>query len=172
MNALEHGITEQSVSAIVAEAVSSFPEPSPERLSPENLSFEPSTGPGFHAVSTQATLTGAWNGTVNLQVPVQLAASFASALFGIPSSDITAAERADVVAELCNVVAGNLKGLIRGPSALSLPTINDGGVDDGEPGPAGHHAASPAGRVAVNLGYPFLGQIIVVQVIEFEGGTP
>jgi hypothetical protein len=172
MNALEHGITEQSVSAIVAEAVSSFPEPSPEHLPPEHLSFEPSTGPGFHVVSSQAKLTGAWSGTVNLQVPVQLAASFASALFGIPAGDITATERADVVAELCNVVAGNLKGLIQGPAALSLPTIDDGGADHGEAQAAGRHAAPPEGRVAINLAYPFLGQIIVVQVIEFEGGTP
>ena len=31
-------------------------------------------------------------------------------------------ERADVVAELSNVIAGNLKGLIRGGVTLSLPT--------------------------------------------------
>jgi len=162
MKALEHGITEASVSAVVTDALGSFPEPSPVQPS-----LEPAAATSVRIVFTQANLTGAWNGAVNLRVPVPLAASLASAIFGIPADDISAAERADVVAELCNTVAGNLKGLIRGKAALSLPTVREGDARAVDP-----HAAFPAGTVAVNLAYPFLGQLIAVQVIDYEDGTP
>ena len=112
-------------------------------------------------------LVGIWNGTVALRVPVALASALTSALFAIPASEISAAERADVVAELCNVVAGNLKGLIRGGVALSLPTTleRDAGAIVRETTPR-------TGTVAVDFIYPFLGQLIAVQIIEHEDVAP
>jgi|tagenome__1003787_1003787.scaffolds.fasta_scaffold19416268_2 hypothetical protein len=98
MNARGHGITEHSVLAILAEALSSFPEP----LLPDG-SPAPSAQTAFaQTVFGQASLTGSWNGTVTLRVPVPLASSLTSALFAIPAGEISAVERADVVAELCN----------------------------------------------------------------------
>ena len=111
MSAREHGITEHSVQAILAEALSSFPEPSLPEGSP---------APDAQAVFSQASLTGIWNGTVVLRVPVALASALTSALFTIPTREISAVERADVVAELCNVVAGNLKQHYRRECAAAL----------------------------------------------------
>ena len=110
MNAREHGITEQTVLAILAKALSSFPKPS----LPDGSPAPDAQTPNAQTIFGQASLTGTWNGAVTLRVPVPLASSLTSALFAIPVSEISAVERADVVAELCNVIAGNLKGLDRG----------------------------------------------------------
>jgi hypothetical protein len=164
MNAGEHDITEHSVLAILAEALSSFPEPS----LPDG-----SSAPDVQNVFGQASLTGAWNGTVTLRVPVPLASSLTSALFAIPAGEISAVERADVVAELCNVVAGNLKGLIRGGVTLSLPTALEVDTEaiSGQTAPSMGAAPMP-GAVAVDVIYPFLGQLIAVQIIEYEYCAP
>lgn len=157
MSALEHGITEEAVTAFVAEALASFPEPPSQVLSRTDA----------RVVLAQARLSGAWNGTVAFRVPSPLAACLASALFGIPAEETTPAERTDVVAELCNTVAGNVKGLVRGAAVLSLPSVAERG-----PEAMGHHTASPTGIVAVNLVHPFLGRFIVVQIIEHRDGEP
>jgi len=112
-------------------------------------------------------LVGIWNGTVALRVPVALASALTSALFAIPASEISATERADVVAELCNVVAGNLKGLIRGGVALSLPTTLER-----DAGAIVRETAPRTGAVAVDFVYSFLGQLIAVQIIEHEDVAP
>jgi hypothetical protein len=158
MSAREHGITEHSVQAILAEALSSFPEPS----LPDG-----SSTPGVQAVFAQASLAGIWNATVTLRVPVALASALTSALFAIPAGQISAVERADVVAELCNVVAGNLKGLIQGGVKLSLPITLEGDAEA-----MLREAASHAGAVTVDFIYPFLGQLIAVQIIEHEDVAP
>jgi hypothetical protein len=158
MSAREHGITERSVQAILAEALSSFPEPS----LPDG-----SSAPDAQAIFSQASLTGIWNGTVTLRVPVAVASSLTSALFAIPAGEISAAERADVVAELCNVVAGNLKGLIQGGVTLSLPTSLEGDAEA-----MIRETAPRTGAVAVDFIYPFLGQLIAVQIIEHEDVAP
>jgi hypothetical protein len=158
MNAREHGITEHSVLAILAEALSSFPEPS----LPDG-----SSAPDAQAIFSQVSLTGIWNGTVTLRVPVAVASSLTSALFAIPAGEISAAERADVVAELCNVVAGNLKGLIRGGVTLSLPTALEGDAEL-----MTRQTALSTGAVAVDAIYSFLGQLIAVQIIEYEYCAP
>jgi hypothetical protein len=158
MSAREHGITEHSVQAILAEALSSFPEPSMP---------EESSAPNAQAVFSQASLTGIWNGTVTLLIPVALASALTSALFAIPAAEISAAERADVVAELCNVVAGNLKGLIRGGVTLSLPTALEGDAEA-----MIRETARRTGTVAVDFVYPFLGQLIAVRIIEHKDVAP
>jgi hypothetical protein len=163
MNAREHGITEHSVLAILAEALSSFPEPSLPDGSPA-----PNAQTIFsQTVFGQVSLTGAWNGTITLRVPMPLASSLTSTLFAIPAGEISSVERADVVAELCNVVAGNLKGLIRGGVTLSLPTALEGDAEL-----MTRQTALSTGAVAVDAIYPFLGQLIAVQIIEYEYCAP
>jgi CheY-specific phosphatase CheX len=153
VNARKHGITESSVLTILAEALGSFPQPS--------LPGGPLMSQA-QSVFGKASLTGAWNGTVTLNVPVSVASSLTSALFAIPAGEISAADRADVVAELCNVVAGNLKGLIQGEVTLSLPTALE--VNAGE---AGSQIPPGSGAIAVDAAFPFLGQPIAVRIIEY-----
>jgi len=50
----------------------------------------------------------------------------AAAMMQVPPADVTAADERDVAAELVNMVGGNLKSLLPGPSHLSLPTVVTG----------------------------------------------
>ena len=73
-----------------------------------------------------ATISGEWNGTVCVSCS-QLAARHAtSAMFGMEDDELTADEINDAVGELVNVVGGNIKSLVPGPSVLGLPTVIEG----------------------------------------------
>jgi CheY-specific phosphatase CheX len=158
MSARDRGITEQSVPTILDEALSSFPKPPlPDGTSTSSL----------HTVFAHASLTGAWSGTVALRMPVSVASSLTSALFTIPTGEISTVERADVVGELSNVIAGNLKGLIGGGTTLSLPVVIEGDAEATD-----NRAVSLTGAVVVDFVYPFLGQLIAVQIIEYENSAP
>ncbi|EWY37389.1 hypothetical protein N825_11560 [Skermanella stibiiresistens SB22] len=157
MNALEHGITEEAVTAFIDEALASFPEPPSPVLSRTDT----------RVVVARIGLSGAWNGMLVFRVPAPLAACLASTLFGVPAAETTSAERTDVVAELCNTVGGNIKGLIRGAAALSLPIVTERHAEV-----VGQQTATPSGTVAVNLVHSFLGRFILVQVIENADGAP
>ncbi len=52
--------------------------------------------------------------------PVNLAARLTAGMLGSPATP-TADEIADAVGELCNMIAGNIKGAIAGPSTLRPP---------------------------------------------------
>lgn len=152
VKAKDHGLTEGSVLAILAEALRSFPQP-PAPTGPSELQMQ--------AVVGKACLSGTWSGFVTLHVPVPVASSLTSALFAIPAGEISAADRADVVAELCNVVAGNLKGLIGGSVALSLPTTLEGSSEL-----RNSQIPSGSGTIVVDVVFPFLGLPIAVRIIE------
>jgi CheY-specific phosphatase CheX len=154
MSAREHGITEQSVSVLLEEALSSFPEPPlPDRP----------VAPCIHTVLAHVRLTGIWSGAIVLGVPVPVASSLTSALFAIPADEVSAVERADMVGELVNLIAGNLKGLIQGGATLSLPVVLEGDEEAIKT-----TTASLTGIVVVDFVYPFLGQLIAVRITEHE----
>jgi len=71
-------------------------------------------------------IVGAWNGTV-LYLPTEAFARRAAALMlAVPEEAVTTDDVHDAAAELCNIVAGSLKGVLPGPSSLSLPTVAEG----------------------------------------------
>lgn len=68
-------------------------------------------------------IAGAWVGSVVLTLSPELALASSAAMFKVAAQDVTAADRQEVAAELVNMIGGNLKSLLPGPSFLSLPTI-------------------------------------------------
>jgi chemotaxis protein CheX len=78
--------------------------------------------PGKEVVAL-AEISGEWNGTVCLSCSRLAARHATAAMFGIPDEELTAADIADAVGELVNVVGGNIKSLVPGPSVLSLPSV-------------------------------------------------
>ena len=68
-------------------------------------------------------VTGDWKGCVLLACPKQLARTAASAMFDLPAEQLTGDEIADALDELTNMVAGNIKSLLPGPSRLSIPVV-------------------------------------------------
>lgn len=81
-------------------------------------------GAGEDEVATCVEITGAWEGSVTLCCPTGLAARVASIMFGL--GDIEADDPDlvnDALCELANMIGGNLKGLLPGPSILSVPKV-------------------------------------------------
>jgi len=68
-------------------------------------------------------VTGDWKGCVLLACPEQLARNAASAMFDLPAERLTDDEVADALGELTNMIAGNIKSLLPGPSRLSMPAV-------------------------------------------------
>lgn len=87
------------------------------------LVFDEVTG---EDVLAMATISGEWNGTICVSCSRVAARHAASAMFGMEDEELTAGEIDDAVGELVNVVGGNIKSLVPGPSVLGLPTVVEG----------------------------------------------
>jgi len=73
------------------------------------------------------TIGGAWRGAVVLQCSAEHAVEAAEAMFAAEPGSLSAAEVADALGELTNMVGGNLKNLLPEPSSLSIPSVSAGG---------------------------------------------
>jgi chemotaxis protein CheX len=79
------------------------------------------------ALSAWVDVVGPWTGTVVLTTGRQTAADLCCALLGETAPEILEHEDvADAFGEIANVVGGNVKAALPGPSALSLPEVGDG----------------------------------------------
>lgn len=77
--------------------------------------------------SSAVTISGAWQGAVTLEVDADAARRLTSQMLGIPSpEDAEESDVADAVGELVNMIGGNVKGMMPGPSTLSLPAVAAG----------------------------------------------
>lgn len=82
---------------------------------------------GSGEIVSTVEITGAWNGTVCLSCSVVAGRHAASAMFDMEDSELSPAEISDAVGELVNMVGGNIKSLLPGPTQLSLPTVHSEG---------------------------------------------
>lgn len=81
-------------------------------LAPERVSL---------AASIQ--ISGEWVGSVVLGLSPATARAATAAMLQIAPDDVTDVDQREVAAELVNMIGGNLKSLLPGPSYLSLPTV-------------------------------------------------
>ena len=90
--------------------------------------------PGAHPVPADAwyaaiTVTGEWEAMMLIAMPKALADRIATTMLGLPAEDPVALEDVtDALGELVNIVGGNVKSLMPGPSTLSLPLVAQGAV--------------------------------------------
>lgn len=88
---------------------------------------EPDAVPGRPLVVGVIDIVGPRAFTLRMEMPEQVAAPLVAAA-GCPDSADSAAEAVtDAAAEIVNMVGGNLKGILAGPSNLSLPAVARGG---------------------------------------------
>jgi chemotaxis protein CheX len=66
-------------------------------------------------------IDGAWRGAVLVRCPYALAALVTAAM--LEGEAVTLDDVRDALGELTNMVAGNVKALLPGPSTISLPTV-------------------------------------------------
>lgn len=71
-------------------------------------------------------ISGEWNGAVLVQTTSKLANRAACAMLAMEDSEVEMNDRQDTMAELANMIGGNIKSLVPGPSSLSLPTVTCG----------------------------------------------
>jgi chemotaxis protein CheX len=71
-------------------------------------------------------LSGAYTGSIMLQCSPPAARDAAAALFSIAPGDVTQTEVIDAIGEIANMVGGNVKSMLPGPSLLSLPLVVQG----------------------------------------------
>jgi chemotaxis protein CheX len=77
-------------------------------------------------ISGCVQISGQWQGAVVLQSSAAFATRAAVRMLSIPAGDVTESDLLDVIAELANMIGGNLKGLVPHPSFLSLPCVARG----------------------------------------------
>jgi len=94
------------------------------RLPIEVDSFALTTGE--QTMSACVHITGQWRGAVALSCAKGLAAQAASVMFGIDAANASRCDMQDALGELVNMLGGNVKALMPGPSHLSLPSVVDG----------------------------------------------
>lgn len=79
------------------------------------------------AWSATVSVTGGWQGVVTLELDEDVARKVTARMLAIPGPDeVNDGDVADAVGELVNMVGGNIKSLMRGPSTLSLPSVAAG----------------------------------------------
>jgi chemotaxis protein CheX len=71
-------------------------------------------------------LSGAYTGSIMLRCSPPAARDAAAALYSIAPADVTQSEVIDAIGEIANMVGGNVKSMLPGPSLLSLPSVVQG----------------------------------------------
>ena len=71
-------------------------------------------------------ISGDYRGGIRLECSRALVQRAGSIMFDLPADQISEEDERDVVGELTNVIAGNIKALIPGSNLISLPTIVEG----------------------------------------------
>lgn len=120
------------------------------------------TTPPQSAIEGRVRIRGGWHGTIVLQTDEKLANRAASKMLclatGASASDKDAN---DAIAELTNILGGNLKALLPGPSQLGLPVA----------GPSNDHGLGPIkGRMLAELAFHCDTMPLRVKLFEDETG--
>lgn len=125
-------------------------------LAPRALE-EADTEPDGPTVAGVVHITGASTGAVTVQVSAPLADRLAARMFRLIDRKPSPEEKVDAIGELTNMVGGSLKGLMDGPSHLSLPAVIDGN---------GYQVRIPRGRTVNTVPFDCEGQRFVVTVVS------
>lgn len=71
-------------------------------------------------------ISGTWRGAVVIQTTEGFARRAASEMLDIEAENITIADMEDTLAEITNMIGGNIKSQVPSPSYLSLPSVTTG----------------------------------------------
>jgi chemotaxis protein CheX len=119
--------------------------------------------PDLHTRTAVVHLGGAWRGSVAITAGAPLADECASRMFQMSVAELSSAELQDSWGEMGNMIAGNLKALVHGPTQLSLPTVMEGST---------YTFRVPRTHPLNELTYACHGHRLRVTVLRVEGDTP
>ncbi len=113
-----------------------------------------------HVLTGCVQITGEWEGAIVVSCSHKLAVGTTAFMFDMEHEEVTAEELQDAVGELANMVGGSVKGLVPGPSRLSLPTVIDG---------SDYKTKIPGSRKLVEACMSSDGEPLVVTVMQRVG---
>jgi len=87
---------------------------------------EPAEGADSPMITATIHISGDFSGGIRFECSKVLIRQAASVMFDRPGNQLNDDDDRDVIGELANVIAGNIKALIPGSNSISLPTIIDG----------------------------------------------
>jgi chemotaxis protein CheX len=102
-------------------------------------------------------ITGGWQGAVVVTCPLEVAEAITAAMFELDPGAASQEELDDAMGEMANMIGGNIKGLLPGPSQLSLPTVAEG---------RNFSAAFPGAELAVEALYALEAGPLGIQVLR------
>jgi chemotaxis protein CheX len=110
-------------------------------------------------LSACVQITGAWKGAVVLTCPEAFAGEAAMRMFNTPEGERSLTDMQDAIAELSNMIGGNLKGLLTVADAcqLSLPSVVAG---------ADYTTRIPGSRLVHRIPLECSGHTIVINVLQ------
>lgn len=108
-------------------------------------------------VASRIAVTGDWNGSIWLDCSAEAARDAAAIMFDLERDQAGAEELVDAVAELANMIAGSVRGLLGANTTIGLPT-NTETVD------------SSAGASVEAVHLEANGEAIRVRVVEEPSG--
>lgn len=85
-------------------------------------------------VAGSVQISGEWNGAVIVSMTWWLARTVTGHMFERNVDDLAADDVADAVGEIANMIGGNIKALLPGPTQLSIPIVVSGGPAPKFPG--------------------------------------
>jgi len=71
-------------------------------------------------------ISGTWSGVVMLRTTNAFVSRAACKMLALEEQELELGDRQDTIAELTNMIGGNIKSLVPGPSFLSLPSVTIG----------------------------------------------
>jgi chemotaxis protein CheX len=115
--------------------------------------------PGRRFIGT-VHISGSWEGSVVLECPETFGRLVAGSMFGSSPETLSDDELVDVIGELANMTGGNVKALLGGDVALSLPTVVRG---------ADFRVVVPGTHLSRSLAYVCAGYVFQVRVLAKDG---
>lgn len=121
---------------------------------------------GADQPSPSATMTAAihingdFHGGIRFECSRAIVRRAASIMFDLPAEQLADDDDRDVIGELANVVAGNIKALIPGSNSISLPTIVEG---------SDYHVSTLDIRSSADFSFTLDGESMTVTVVEHGG---
>ncbi len=126
----------------------------------ENVAPEDGPADRGETVSACVHISGGWVGSVIIICPRATANRIASQMFELGPDEVQEDLVHDAVGEVVNMIGGNIKGLVPGPSQLSLPAVATG---------MHTRLAVPGSKPITELDFRTEGQSVRVVLAQSEG---
>lgn len=120
----------------------------------------PAPGSDDLAVNSCVHITGGWEGTVLFRSTRDLARTITESMFGMEPDEASGEDIEDAIGEVANMIGGNVKSLVPGPSQLSLPVVV-----------MGEQMVFPRSEPCAYVTFDVAGQPFQVSVLRRSSGT-